>query len=196
MIVEIALGIILAVVILSFWRLILAVGVLVGGLLMLLVVLGALLYWAINHTSDFIVILSFIAVVAAVGGLASYVSRKTILTLDEIIGVILVVSALTFVGFGVFEQYDRYGELSGELVYALPFLALLAIAGAVLTVRVRKRVAPKRSVEALNVPTASAPGCERSPHPQDRCLTRPLQATRMKPRAPERGRWASWHRCS
>ncbi len=148
MIVEIALGIILAVVILSFWRLILAAGVLVGALLLLLVVLGGLLYWAINHTNELAVILSFIAAIAAVGGLASYIAKKTVLTFDEIVGIILVVSALTFVGFGVLEQYDRYGELSGELLYTLPFLGLLAIAGGVLVVRVRKRVAAKRSVEA------------------------------------------------
>lgn len=138
MIVEIALGIILAVIILALLPAILELGIVVSGFLLVVSAGGLLIYWAVYHTSDLAIFFSFIGVFSVGSALAHYISKKTGLTVGEL-GVLAFFALLTAVFGGVaVAAYQDSGEFT-KVLWLLPFFVLWAIVTVILRERVKKR---------------------------------------------------------
>lgn len=139
MIIEIALGIVLAVIILSLLPVLIAVGAMALAIVVVLALGGLLIYWAVNSTESFLAIASIAIVVIAGVSAAGYIAKRTVLMAEEAGGLMIIAAILGFAGFSLFEQHQRYGHISTEARELLLPLTILAVMGVILWRRIRKR---------------------------------------------------------
>lgn len=139
MIIEIALGIVLAVIILSLIPLILRVGIVILNIVLVLGLCGLLIHWAINSTSSFLIALIVVGVIIIGVFAALFIAKKTLLTVEEAGGFMIVSLLLGFASISLFEKYQKSSDISQEAQYLLPVLAFLAIINIFIWRRIRDR---------------------------------------------------------
>ncbi len=143
MIINIALGIVLAVIILRLLPDIIELGISILYILLFLAIAGFLISWAISWTiknADSVITFLVIALTIIVGiKVAQYIERKTVLNRDEsgALTIFSIASGLTAFSAAV----EVFSETPKELTSAyLPMVIGLGILGGYLIVAIRKRI--------------------------------------------------------
>lgn len=135
MIIEIALGIVLAVIILRFLPQILAFGVLSIAAIAVLGIAGFVIVWVTKswesrYTADLLVMGGFIGGLVALAILAGWVSRRTVFTEGEFVLLVALVGLLGLLVASAlvdFEKYGYGGDASGRIgIGVLVVLATMA----------------------------------------------------------------------
>jgi len=159
MIVEIALGIILALAILYSLPLIIACGLMLAGIAVALGALALLIFWIANDLESFLITVMTIAgiTVAIICGvmLTKFLAKRTPLTEDEARSILLLLPFLCLAGYTIGEEFARWGNVH-DLLYKLAwFLPLVVIIGAIYWIRIALR---QRAAQGRTSTLPSPPG--------------------------------------
>ena len=139
MIIDIALGIVLAVIILRLLPDIIELGISILYILLFLAIAGFLIIWTIKNADSVIAFLVVVLTIIVGTRVAQYIQRKTVLNMDEAgaLTIFSIASGLTAFSAVV----EVFSEKPKELTSAyLPMVIGLGILGCYLIVAIRKRI--------------------------------------------------------
>lgn len=139
MIIDIALGIVLAVIILRLLPDIIELGISILYILLFLAIAGFLIIWTIKNADSVITFLVVVLTIIVGTRVAQYIQRKTVLNMDEAgaLTIFSIASGLTAFSAVV----EVFSEKPKELTSAyLPMVIGLGILGCYLIVAIRKRI--------------------------------------------------------